>query len=988
MLVSRHSGSTIQKNSPPLSIAARDGRLQRKCACGSHTIGGGNCNECNKGRTLQRSPAGAGEKTGAQPEVPAIVHDVLRSPGQPLDGGTRAFMEPRFGHDFSKVRVHADAPAAESAEAINAQAYTVGRDVVVGDGKYQPWTTEGRKLLGHELAHVVQQQAYASGGTSELRTTHPSENSEHEARAAANAIVTGNAFELHTQQPSAIGLVQRQEEEDFITRPGSGSTQPTRPGLPVPDVNIDPTALSEPHCPRTPTRLGNLAPTPPCNEDGEDIDGNVFQFCSDSDVLSDPADLGQLRTLVSGQPSGTSFRLRAYASIEGPGTAQNATLYNRNLSCHRLNRMIREMVNLGVQEQQIEAVSKGPTERFGVGAAARPLNRVAVIEADPPQQAPRVDATGMTMSQIRNLAKQRLENGDYPLAADAYFARWSCGRWRTLGEAVARTSVLIEGAETSLSASVELGTTASTGANTIVISRRIADATDPIGCAANRITDLTFHHFSRPVLSNFEDQHRAGMHLVHLAGFPECRISLDPLNTSFDVRSRPNPVDPFSGFIPRCADQPLPGPLAGQRGPATMETPPNFTVTSLGLSSGTSGAAVPSPSSNPLTVGIEPDSPFVVDATVDAAGAPASIANFEIGFVQTVMAENWINTHVDGRRERRRFPLPLRDGARRNDPLSEPPWFNTNSKVAAAPGANPVSLTDAPNFRAFRFLPDIPSSLFVQSIQVPRPGGGRDVTLERPTFQPLLGPLLPANTPSADIQAEQRRQAPLRNNVPDRGSRVLDFNTWVVARRRNPPAPDTHGATQFLGGLRLTFRLNANWSSTASGSITGSGSFNVSSRPATGSDAGAVMLRGATPIDFVGPGGVPLFAEFLDIEGAVPRVQAGGLPRTAYFDAVRQIALSHRTGPIMRGEVILRISVEVATGRVILDTRDLQRGAIRVLNTGFAEIDTPETQAFARAIFPEVRKLVVAPGVSPNEPQTGTMPVALRLQPLGASGAP
>src|SRR5688572_11541831 len=64
--------------------------------------------------------------------VPPIVHDVLRSSGQSLDANTRAFMEPRFGHDFSGVRVHADAQAAESARAVSALAYTVGRDVVFG----------------------------------------------------------------------------------------------------------------------------------------------------------------------------------------------------------------------------------------------------------------------------------------------------------------------------------------------------------------------------------------------------------------------------------------------------------------------------------------------------------------------------------------------------------------------------------------------------------------------------------------------------------------------------------------------------------------------------------------------------------------------------------------------------------------------------------------------------------------------------------------
>src|SRR5947209_15066228 len=76
--------------------------------------------------------------------------------GQPLDAGTRAFMESRFGHDFSRVRVHTDSRAAESAQAINALAYTVGRNVVFGRGQYAPGTSEGSKLLAHELTHVVQ----------------------------------------------------------------------------------------------------------------------------------------------------------------------------------------------------------------------------------------------------------------------------------------------------------------------------------------------------------------------------------------------------------------------------------------------------------------------------------------------------------------------------------------------------------------------------------------------------------------------------------------------------------------------------------------------------------------------------------------------------------------------------------------------------------------------------------------------------------------
>jgi hypothetical protein len=91
--------------------------------------------------------------------VPPIVHDVLNSPGQPLDAATRAFMEPRFGHDFSKVRVHADARAAEAASSIDARAFTSNGSVVFDAREYTPHTESGRRLLSHELTHVVQQQA-------------------------------------------------------------------------------------------------------------------------------------------------------------------------------------------------------------------------------------------------------------------------------------------------------------------------------------------------------------------------------------------------------------------------------------------------------------------------------------------------------------------------------------------------------------------------------------------------------------------------------------------------------------------------------------------------------------------------------------------------------------------------------------------------------------------------------------------------------------
>ena len=107
----------------------------------------------DKQLTVQRRAANQAEPSG----VPSIVHEVLRSPGKPLDQQTRAFMEARFGHDFGRVRVHTDGPSAASARAVNARAYTVGQQIVFGERQYSASSESGRYLLAHELAHTVQQ---------------------------------------------------------------------------------------------------------------------------------------------------------------------------------------------------------------------------------------------------------------------------------------------------------------------------------------------------------------------------------------------------------------------------------------------------------------------------------------------------------------------------------------------------------------------------------------------------------------------------------------------------------------------------------------------------------------------------------------------------------------------------------------------------------------------------------------------------------------
>src|SRR5262249_2656805 len=98
-------------------------------------------------------------------EAPKLVHDVLHSPGQPLDPASRAFFEPRFGYDFSRIRVHADREAARSARAIGALAYTVTNHIVLAEGSNSP-PSSGDVVFAHELAHVVQQGGASTKGGS------------------------------------------------------------------------------------------------------------------------------------------------------------------------------------------------------------------------------------------------------------------------------------------------------------------------------------------------------------------------------------------------------------------------------------------------------------------------------------------------------------------------------------------------------------------------------------------------------------------------------------------------------------------------------------------------------------------------------------------------------------------------------------------------------------------------------------------------------
>ena len=184
------------------------GLLQRKCACGKNNAGSGECGKCADGeKRVRRRAARAGEVShGAS--ASGAVGDVLRSHGSPLEASTRTFMESRFGHDFSGVRGHTDARAHESARALNASAYTVGSRIAFGAGQYAPASVEGRRLIAHELAHVVQQSSSGDAlSAKSVGVTAEDSASEREADAAADSVLSNEP--VASLSPLRAGVVSR-----------------------------------------------------------------------------------------------------------------------------------------------------------------------------------------------------------------------------------------------------------------------------------------------------------------------------------------------------------------------------------------------------------------------------------------------------------------------------------------------------------------------------------------------------------------------------------------------------------------------------------------------------------------------------------------------------------------------------------------------------------------------------------------------------------
>lgn len=266
--------------------------LQWKCACG------GACDSCRGG------------------SAPPIVHRVLGETGRPLEHATLALMEPRFGRDFSSVRVHDGARAAESAAAVDASAYTVGNHIVFGSGAPRD------ELLAHELTHVVQQSGAVSN--SSLRIGDADDPLEREADA-------------HAAHAAAPRMLQRK-------------------------------------CPAAPTGLGSVPAVPACAVPTEPGSGEAFSFCHDSaELLS--GEEKRLTAMSARLGKAIAVRVHGYASTEGP--EGNEEEYNLTLACHRANRVAEKLVADGVPASKVKTFRHGATTAFGNSLAA---NRKVLVE--------------------------------------------------------------------------------------------------------------------------------------------------------------------------------------------------------------------------------------------------------------------------------------------------------------------------------------------------------------------------------------------------------------------------------------------------------------------------------------------------------------------------------------------------------------------------------------------------------------------------------
>lgn len=190
---------------------------------------------------VQRS----GGSQGAGPLDPDIESDIrsAQGGGSALDDNVRADMEGHLGADLSGVRVHADSRGDMLSRSVQADAFTTGSDVFFRSGKYSPDSSDGRKLLAHELTHVVQQ---GSGQVpDESRVSHPDDPHEREAAAVADSLGSSPAPSAETTAVSREAGEEEPEEEEMVSRQVSREEAPAEEEEPEEEMSVDREAAPE-----------------------------------------------------------------------------------------------------------------------------------------------------------------------------------------------------------------------------------------------------------------------------------------------------------------------------------------------------------------------------------------------------------------------------------------------------------------------------------------------------------------------------------------------------------------------------------------------------------------------------------------------------------------------------------------------------------------------------------------------------------------------
>jgi Domain of unknown function (DUF4157) len=219
--------------------------------------------------------------------------------GQSLDGSTRSFLEPKFGHDFANVKIHADGHADQMSKAVNARAFTTGQDVFFKQGEYKPNSAEGMHLLAHELTHTIQQSRGAVSGTSigdGLAISDPNDAFEQEASVVADRVARGEQVRVGQ---ATSGVVQRSVDTGQMVL--QRDPNPAPPAAPAPTTGTGVKHTFETPPLKLPPEPVSLGPVKMQSETKAEIS---FDTPSADASSSDPNAKTQTRAGVTASPTG------------------------------------------------------------------------------------------------------------------------------------------------------------------------------------------------------------------------------------------------------------------------------------------------------------------------------------------------------------------------------------------------------------------------------------------------------------------------------------------------------------------------------------------------------------------------------------------------------------------------------------------------------------------------------------------------------------